>query len=133
MKKQNHGEFKENYPCHLTTCLTMCTWNKWIWSTNCKFVQCKVDLGMSNSLVHMHNCWKSFVVSWQKINRNKEISTTSKAIWDQSIWIWHCTFGMPSDNIDISVCYTSSFWLQGARNNISFEVNGHHYMNYFEY
>jgi len=29
--------------------------------------------------------------------------------------------------------YTSSFWLQGVRNNMSFEVNGHHYMNYFDY
>jgi hypothetical protein len=87
------------------SCVSMYTWDKWIWSTNCKFTQCKVELGMFTSLDHMHNCWKICLVSWQETNRNKNCSTISKAIWDQSFWIWHCSFGMPSDNIDISVLH----------------------------
>jgi hypothetical protein len=57
-----------------------------------------------------------------------------EAIADQSLWIWHVFFGLPSGNNDINVLDRSpmlSDLLQGPGNGMTFQVNGHEYIWYY--
>ena len=57
-----------------------------------------------------------------------------EAIANQSLSIWHAFLGVPGGNNDINVLDRSPLltnFLKGHSQNMSFEVNGHRYPQYY--
>jgi hypothetical protein len=54
--------------------------------------------------------WKNCPIAWQGQFQDKDgaRSVILEAIADQSLWIWHAFFGLPSGNNDINVLDRSS-------------------------
>ena len=67
-------------------------------------------------------------------DREKKNSIISKAIEDQSLWIWHAFFGLPGGDNDINILDRSSLianFLEGHCQDMNSEVNGHRYPHYY--
>jgi hypothetical protein len=81
--------------------------------------------GMFNSIDCMHWLWKNCPITWQGQFQDKDgtRNVILEAIADQSLWIWHAYFGLPSGNNDINVLDRSpmlSDLLQGPGNGMTF-------------
>ena len=88
--------------------------------------------GMFGSLDCIHWTWEKCSTVWQGQfeDENDICSVILKAIVDQSTWIWYAFFCLPRSNNNINVLDRSPLVaniLQGSRQDMSFEINGHTY------
>lgn len=93
--------------------------------------------GMLGSLDCMQWVWKNCPTSWHGVYAGKEKAPTIvlEAVASQDLWIWHCFFGVPGSNNDLTVLSSSTLFKQlrdGESPRVEYTINGNSYnMGYY--